>query len=84
MLMSHETEIKVINNVLLGKIKVISTNGRVVYSTKNVESTKSSRQRIKNSFLLFRLIQGIKARQHILVNAKKKIIQIQSDSIIRS
>ncbi len=80
---ARTAEIKVFNNVLLGKIKVISANGRVVCSMKNPEATGSSRQRLKNSFLLLKLIRRLKAHQHVLTTARKKIIQIQIDSIVR-
>ena len=80
--MSVRSEIKVFNNVLSGKIKVISAN-RVVFLTRTVEGNGSSRQRIKDSFLLLRLIQRLKARQRILMVTRKKIIPIQVDSIIR-
>ena len=77
-------EIKVFNNVLLGKVRIISANGRVVCSMDTAESNKSSYQRLKNSFLLLKLIQRLKRRQDILITAKKKIIQIQIDLAFHS
>ena len=82
--MGASAEIKVLNNVLSGKIKIISAKGRAVYSMNSIESNRGSHQRIKNSFVLVKLIQTFKARQNILTAAKKKIIQIQIDSTIRS
>ena len=75
-------KIKVFNNVLLGKIRIISANGRVVCSMDTLESDKSSDQRLKNSLVLLKLIERLKKRQDILITAKKKIIQIQIDSTI--
>ncbi len=74
-------KIMVFNNVLSGKIKIISCNGRVVCSIDTVESDKSY-QRLKNSLVLLKLIERLKRRQDILIAAKKKIIQIQIDSTI--
>jgi hypothetical protein len=82
--MSANAEIKVLNNVLSGKIKVISANGRAIHWMGNVENNRLSHQRLRNSVLLVKLIQTLKTRQHLLVTAKKKIIQIQIDSITRS
>lgn len=75
-------KIRVFNNVLSGKIRIIFANGRVVCSMDAVELDKSSYQRLKNSLLLLKLIERVKRRQDILITAKKKIIQIQIDSTI--
>lgn len=75
-------EIRVFNNVLSGKVRIISANGRVVSSMDGMESDDPSYQRLKNSLLLLKLIERAKRRQDILITAKKNIIQIQIDSTI--
>jgi hypothetical protein len=73
-------KMKVFNNVLSGKIKIISATGHVVGSFSTLESDNSSYQRLKNSFLILKLINKVKRRRDVLMTAKKKIIQIQIDS----
>lgn len=81
---TRTAEIRVLNNVLSGKIRIISAKGCIVCSMDTAASDKSSYQRLKNLYLLFRLIERLKRRQDILMTVKEKIIQIQIDSTIQS